>query len=162
AGNFPELIPVVKASLTDKTIDPYLKLVEDAGLQAVFVESDIKYGSKEDEDAALKSLLAIKLDDLHLKETVISHFMTKFKKLSEDELSSIKKQLLEGFSPDDAYSLGVPLSRPCSPLAQMEFQSFDEMPLAAVTDEANGSQSGRKASLSISKLDVLSANELLD
>ncbi|MFQ6661780.1 hypothetical protein Gotur_029813 [Gossypium turneri] len=162
AGNFPELIPVVKASLTDKTIDPYLKLVEDAGLQAVCVESDIKYGSKEDEDAALKSLLAIKLDDLHLKETVISHFMTKFKKLSEDELSSIKKQLLEGFSPDDAYSLGVPLSRPCSPLAQMEFQSFDEMPLAAVTDEANGSQSRRKASLSISKLDVLSANELLD
>ncbi|PPD69622.1 hypothetical protein GOBAR_DD33489 [Gossypium barbadense] len=162
AGNFPELIPVVKASLTDKTIDPYLKLVEDAGLLAVCVESDIKYGSKEDEDAALKSLLAIKLDDLHLKETVISHFMTKFKKLSEDELSSIKKQLLEGFSPDDAYSLGVPLSRPCSPLAQMEFQSFDEMPLAAVTDEANGSQSGRKASLSISKLDVLSANELLD
>ncbi|TYH55541.1 hypothetical protein ES332_D09G241900v1 [Gossypium tomentosum] len=162
AGNFPELIPVVKASLTDKTIDPYLKLVEDAGLLAVCVESDIKYGSKEDEDAALKSLLAIKLDDLHLKETIISHFMTKFKKLSEDELSSIKKQLLEGFSPDDAYSLGVPLSRPCSPLAQMEFQSFDEMPLAAVTDEANGSQSGRKASLSISKLDVLSANELLD
>ncbi|KAA3454672.1 protein EFR3-like protein B isoform X2 [Gossypium australe] len=162
AGNFPELVPVVKASLTDKTIDPYLKLVEDAGLQAVCVESDIKYGSKEDEDAALKSLLAIKLDDLHLKETVISHFMTKFKKLSEDELSSIKKQLLDGFSPDDAYSLGVPLSRPCSPLAQMEFQSFDEMPLAAVTDEANGSQSGRKASLSISELDVLSANELLD
>ncbi|TYH03775.1 hypothetical protein ES288_A09G245600v1 [Gossypium darwinii] len=84
AGNFPELIPVVKASLTDKTIDPYLKLVEDAGLQAVCVESDIKYGSKEDEDAALKSLLAITLDDLHLKETVISHFMTKFKKLSEE------------------------------------------------------------------------------
>ncbi|XP_016670507.2 protein SEMI-ROLLED LEAF 2 isoform X8 [Gossypium hirsutum] len=84
AGNFPELIPVVKASLTDKTIDPYLKLVEDAGLLAVCVESDIKYGSKEDEDAALKSLLAIKLDDLHLKETVISHFMTKFKKLSEE------------------------------------------------------------------------------
>lgn len=36
------------------------------------------------------------------------------------------------------------------------------MPLAAVTDEANGSQSGLKASLSISKLDVLSANELLN
>lgn len=41
------------------------------------------YGSQEDEDAAMKSLAAIELDDRHLKETVISHFMTKFEKLSE-------------------------------------------------------------------------------
>ncbi|XWS13233.1 hypothetical protein CRYUN_Cryun36dG0020200 [Craigia yunnanensis] len=175
AGNLPELIPIVKASLTDKTVDPYLKLVEDVRLQAVCVKSDddsIAYGSKEDDVAASKSLLAIELDDLHLKETVISHFMTKVEKLSEDELSSIKKQLLESFSPDDAYPLGAPLfmetPRPCSPLAQMEFQAFEEiMPLAAITDEeafpeANGSQSDRKTSLPISTLDVLSVNELLD
>ncbi|XP_022760830.1 uncharacterized protein LOC111307029 [Durio zibethinus] len=176
AGNLPELIPIVKASLTDKTVDPYLKLVEDIGLQAVCMKSDvdsIAYGSKEDDVAALESLLAIELDDLHLKETVISHFMTKFEKLSEDELSSIKKQLLEGFSPDDVYPLGAPLfmetPRPCSPLALMEFQAFEEiMPLAAITDEeeafpeANGSQSDRKTSFSISTLDVLSVNELLD
>ncbi|XVF29341.1 hypothetical protein REPUB_Repub15cG0112500 [Reevesia pubescens] len=175
AGNLPELIPIVKASLTDKTVDPYLKLVEDVGLQAVCVKSDvdsIAYGSKEDDVAALESLLAIVLDDLHLKETVISYFMTKFKKLSEDELSSIKKQLLEGFSPDDAYPLGAPLFMetpgPCSSLAQMELQAFEEiMPLAAITDEeafleANGSQSDRKTSLSIGTLDVLSVNDLLD
>ncbi|XWS35272.1 hypothetical protein CRYUN_Cryun21dG0111900 [Craigia yunnanensis] len=175
AGNLPELIPIVKASLTDKIVDPYLKLVEDVRLQAVCLKSDmesIAYGSKEDDVAASKSLLEIELDDLHLKETVISHFMTKFEKLSEDELSSIKKQLLLGFSPDDAYPLGAPFfmetPRPCSPLAQMEFQAFEEiMPLAAITDEeafseANGSHSDRKASLSISTLDVLSVNELLD
>ncbi|KAG5025840.1 hypothetical protein JHK86_021754 [Glycine max] len=38
-----------------------------------------------------------------------------------DELSSTKNQLLQGFSPDDAYPSGPPLfmetSRPCSPLA---------------------------------------------
>ncbi|XWS09313.1 hypothetical protein CRYUN_Cryun40dG0074800 [Craigia yunnanensis] len=175
AGNLPELIPIVKASLTDKTVDPYLKLVEDVRLQAVCVKSDVDsraYGSKEDDVAASKSLLAIELDDLHLKETVISHFMTKSEKLSEDELSNIRKQLLEGFSPDDAYPLGAPLfmetPRPCSPLAQMEFQAFEEiMPLAAITDEetfpeVNGSQSDRKTSLPISTLDVLSVNELLD
>ncbi|XVF37721.1 hypothetical protein REPUB_Repub20aG0034000 [Reevesia pubescens] len=174
AGNLPKLIPIVKASLTDKTVDPYLKLVEDVGLQAVCVKFDadsVVYGSREDDVAALESLLAIELDDLHLKETVISHFMTKFEKLSEDELSSMKKQLLEGFSPDDSYPLGAPLfmetPRPCS-LAQMEFQAFEEiMPLAAETDEeafpeANGSQSDRKTSLSISTLDVLSVNEILD
>ncbi|PPR95337.1 hypothetical protein GOBAR_AA25330 [Gossypium barbadense] len=174
AGDLPELIPIVKASLTDKIVDPYLKLVEDVRLQAR-VKSDVDsvaYGSKEDDAAALKALLAIELDDLHLKETVISHFMIKIDKLSEDELSSIKKQILEGFSPDDAYPFGAPLfmetPRPCSPLAQMEFQAFEEiMPLAAITDdeafpEGNGSQSGRKASLSLSTLDVLSVNELLD
>ncbi|TYH49692.1 hypothetical protein ES332_D10G153800v1 [Gossypium tomentosum] len=175
AGDLPELIPIVKASLTDKIVDPYLKLVEDVRLQAVGVKSDVDsvaYGSKEDDAAASKALLAIELDDLHLKETVISHFMIKFDKLSEDELSSIKKQILEGFSPDDAYPFGAPLfmetPRPCSPLAQMEFLAFEEiMPLAAITDdeafpEGNGSQSGRKASLSLSTVDVLSVNELLD
>ncbi|KAH1047138.1 hypothetical protein J1N35_037922 [Gossypium stocksii] len=175
ASDLPELIPIVKASLTDKIVDPYLILVEDVRLQAVRVKSDVDsvaYGSKEEDAAASKALLAIELDDLHLKETVISHFMIKFDKLSEDELSSIKKQILEGFSPDDAYPFGAPLfmetPRPCSPLAQMEFQAFEEiMPLAAITDdeafpEGNGSQSGRKASLSLSTLDVLSVNELLD
>ncbi|XP_021290264.1 protein EFR3 homolog B isoform X2 [Herrania umbratica] len=174
AGNLPELIPIVKASLTDKTVDPYLKLVEDIQLQAVCVKSDVDgvaYGSKEDDLAASKFLLSIEPDP-HLKETVISHLMTRFEKLSEDELSSIKKQLLQGFSPDDAYPLGAPLfmetPRPCSPLAQMGFQAFEEiLPLAAMTDEeafpeANGSQSDRKTSLSISTLDVLSVNELLD
>ncbi|GMI71859.1 EFR3 OF PLANT 3 [Hibiscus trionum] len=161
ASNFPELISIVKAYLTDKTADPYLKLDEDVGLQAVCEKSDITYGSKEDDDDALKSLLAIELDDLHLREIVISHFKTKFEKLSEDDLSTIKKQLREGFSPDDSYTLGVSLSRPCS-LEWMESQSVEEMALAAVTDEEAGSQACQKASLPISELDVLSANELLD
>ncbi|KAE8718344.1 putative serine/threonine-protein kinase GCN2-like [Hibiscus syriacus] len=175
AGNIPELIPIVKASLTDQTVDPYLKLVEDMRLQAVHVKSDVDgvaYGSQEDDAAASKTFLAIELDDLHLKETVISHFMTKFDKFYEDDLSSIKKQILEGFSPDDAYPFGAPLfmetPRPCSPLAQMEFHPFEEiLPLATITDdeafpEANGSQLDRKASVSLSTLDVLSVNELLD
>lgn len=49
----------------------------------------------------------------------------------QEELSSIKKQVLQGFSPDDDYPLGGPLfmetPRPCSPLARMEFQAFDEV-----------------------------------
>jgi hypothetical protein len=49
----------------------------------------------------------------------------------QDELSSIKKQLAQGFSPDDAYPLGPPLfmetPRSCSPVAQIEFPDFDEV-----------------------------------
>ncbi|GAV90898.1 hypothetical protein CFOL_v3_34298 [Cephalotus follicularis] len=174
AGNFLELIPIVTASLTDETVDPYLELIGDVRVQVVCIDSDkVKrvYGSQEDDNAALKSLSAIELDDHLLKESVVSHIMSKFGTLSEDELSGINKQLLEEFSPDDAYPLGAPLfletPRPCSPLALMEFQAFDEvMPSAALTDEEaypepNGSQSDRKSSLSINTLDILSVNELL-
>ncbi|KAG5530829.1 hypothetical protein RHGRI_025709 [Rhododendron griersonianum] len=172
AGTLPELVPLIKSSLTNETVDPYLMLVEDIRLQAVLSGEEKSYGSDEDEVAALKSLSAIELGDKELRETVISHLMTKFGKLSEEELSSIRKQLLEGFSPDDAYPLGGPLfmetPRPCSPLAQMESQAFDEvMNLDALSDEEafpepNGSQSGRKTSLSVNSLDILSVNQLLD
>ncbi|KAM6566790.1 hypothetical protein CsatA_025918 [Cannabis sativa] len=174
-GNFPELIPLVKASLTNKTVDPHLQLVDDAWLQAAFTgydKGDISYGSQDDEVSALDSLSAIELDEERLKETVISLFMNKFTKLSEDELLSIKKQLLQGFSPDDAYPLGAPLfmetPRPCSPLAQLDFPDHDEvMPGGALTDEEafpepSGSQSDRKTSISISSLDILSVNQLLE
>ncbi|CAL2228959.1 unnamed protein product [Prunus armeniaca] len=176
AGDLPELIPIFKASLEDKMVDPCLQLVDDTWLQAVSIESykeKISYGSlQEDEVATFNSLSAVELDDQLLKETVISHFMTKFAKLSEDELSSIKKELLQGFSPDDAFPLGAPLfmetPRPCSPLAQIDFPDFDEvMPPGSLTDEEafpepSGSQSDRKTSLSINTLDILSVNQLLD
>ncbi|XP_044466327.1 protein SEMI-ROLLED LEAF 2-like isoform X1 [Mangifera indica] len=175
AGNLLELIPIVKSSLTEQTVDPFLELVEDIRLQAVYAESGkmkIAYGSEEDEVCALKSLSAIELNDHQLKEIVISQIMTKFAKLPEDELSGMKEQLFEGFSLDDAYPLGAPLfmetPQPCSPLARMELQAFDEvMPLAVLTDEeafteAFGSQSDRKTSLSINSHDVLSVDELLE
>ncbi|XP_048333178.2 protein SEMI-ROLLED LEAF 2 isoform X1 [Ziziphus jujuba] len=173
AGNLTELIPIVKASLTDKMVDPNLQLVDDIRLQAV-IESKEKMlcRSQEDAVAALNSLSAIERDDHTLKEAAVSHFTTKYAKLSEDELSSIKKQLTQGFSPDDGYPLGAPLfmetPRPCSPLAHMDVEGFDEvMNPAALTDEetlpeASGSQSDRKTSISISTFDVLSVNQLLE
>ncbi|KAF5942104.1 hypothetical protein HYC85_019746 [Camellia sinensis] len=192
-GNLPELIPLIKSSLTDETVDPYLKFMEDIRLHAVSFDEANGYGSQEDEVAALKSLSTIELGEKQLRETVLSHLMTELAELSQsikefiqaglelagdsnlaqlDELSGIRKQLLEGFSPDDAYPMGAPLfletPRLPSPLAQMEAQAFDEvMPLDALTDdesfpEPNGSQSGRKTSLSINSLDILSVNQLLE
>lgn len=61
-------------------------MVDDIRLQAVSIESDggkIRYGSEEDEVTASKSLSAIESDDQKLKETVISHFLSKSAKLSE-------------------------------------------------------------------------------
>ncbi|KAK9159512.1 hypothetical protein Syun_005853 [Stephania yunnanensis] len=172
-ANLPQLVPCVKATLTEKTVDPFLELIEDARLVAVASENKMTvYGSQDDEVAALKSLSEIEVDDGRLKETVMSYFMKKFEKLSEDNLSDIKKQLLQGFSPDDAYPLGAALfmetPRPCSPLTNMLFQAFDEaIPPAALTDEeafleVNGSQSDHKSSISINALEILSVNQLLE
>ncbi|KAK7341583.1 hypothetical protein VNO80_24518 [Phaseolus coccineus] len=172
AGNFLELIPKVKASLTNTTVDPFLELVDDVRLCAVYKESEkIVYGSQEDDVSAMKTLSAVKLDDNELKETVISFFLTKFSELSEDELSTIKKQLVQGFSPDDAYPLGPPLYMETpgqsSPLAQIEFPDFDEIvnPAALMDEETrpelSGSQSDRKSSLSSNNPDILSVNQLL-
>ncbi|KAL6970765.1 hypothetical protein U1Q18_030454 [Sarracenia purpurea var. burkii] len=172
AGNLPELIPLIKSSLTNETVDPYLQLVEDIRLHAVSSAEEKGYGTDEDEVAALRSLSIIELGDKQLRETVISQLLTKFGNLSEEELSGIRNQLLQGFSPDDAYPLGAPLfmetPRPCSPLARMESLAFDEdTHIDALTDEEafpepNGSQSGRKTSLSTNSLDILSVNQLLE
>ncbi|KAF2300211.1 hypothetical protein GH714_010716 [Hevea brasiliensis] len=160
---------------TRSKADPYLESVEDIRLQTVYLKYDggkMVYGSEEDEVAASKSLSAVELDNHLLKETLISQFVTKFAKLTEDDLSGIKEQLHQEFSPDDAYPLGAPLfmetPRPCSPLAQIEFQAIEEiMPAASLTDdesvtEANGNLSDRKTSLSVNSLDILSVNELLE
>lgn len=172
AGNLPELSPVVKSSLTDQMVDPYLKLGEDVRLQTASGSEAYSYGSQEDEIAALQSLSTVELEDEKFKEFIMLHFTTKCGTLSEVELSSIRKQLWERFEPDDAYPLGIPLymetPHPCSPLAQIEFETFDEvLATPSLIDEeaisdANGSQSGRKTSLSINSLDILSVNQLLE
>lgn len=69
-------------------------LVEDIRLQAVLSGEEKSYGSDEDEVDALKSLSAIELGDKELRETVISHLMTKFGKLSE----VIFQRLVPGYS----------------------------------------------------------------
>ncbi|XP_038885076.1 protein SEMI-ROLLED LEAF 2 isoform X2 [Benincasa hispida] len=175
AGDLPELTPIIKASLDNKMVDPHLQLVNDTRLQAVRVRSEkdsVPFGSEEDEVAALKFLAMRELDEQQLKETVVSHFTIKYANLSEAELSSIKEQLLHGFLPDEAYPLGAPLfmetPRPCSPLAKLAFPHYEEgMAPAALTDdeaflEPSGSQSDRKTSISISNLDILSVNQLLE
>ena len=173
AGNFPDLIPKVKSSLTEATVDPFLKLVDDIRLQAVCIESEKTiYGSQEDEIAAINSLSAVESDDEQLKETVISYFMIKFSKLSKDELSNIKTQILQGFSVDEAYPSGPSLFMETpgqfSPRDQIEFPDFDEIETSKFSigeesgPEPSGSQSDRRTSLSTNTTDVLSVNQLLE
>ncbi|KAI3503996.1 hypothetical protein L1887_32540 [Cichorium endivia] len=174
SGHILELIPIVRSTLTKETMDPYLSLDEDMKLQVSFTKhgEDNCYGSQKDEDDAMKALSAIKLKDQLLKDTLLSHLVPKIENLSEEEKSNMKTQISEGFSPDDEFPLGGPLFMdtplPCSPIAQTDFQAFDEvMPHADETDEdmfqdQYGNQSARKDSLSMNSLDILSVNQLLE
>lgn len=60
-------------------------MIEESRLQAICIatDSEKEYGPQEDEAAALESLSAIDIDDSQLKEIVISHFMKKYRQLSQ-------------------------------------------------------------------------------
>ncbi|KAK1430463.1 hypothetical protein QVD17_13204 [Tagetes erecta] len=174
ASHLLELIPIVRSTLTEETMDPYLALDEGMRLHVTSTKpgEDNIYGSQKDEAAALKSLSALEINDQQLKHTLLTQLLLKLEKLSEEEQLNVKAQLSQEFSPDDEFPLGGPLFMetplPCSPVAQTDFQAFDEvMPHADETDddafqEQYGGQSGRKDSLSMNSLDILSVNQLLE
>ncbi|XP_027909256.1 uncharacterized protein LOC114168575 [Vigna unguiculata] len=112
AYNVLSLISIAKTTLTDKTMDPFLRLVSDAKLQAVADTArkpSLAYGSKEDDEDALKSLSAIKLTESQSKES-FSTMIVQSLGISFNESSILRERLLEDFSPDDACPLGCQLS----------------------------------------------------
>ncbi|KAL9296099.1 hypothetical protein ACSQ67_021995 [Phaseolus vulgaris] len=112
AYNILSLISIAKSTLTDKTMDPFLQLVSDCKLQAVadaVRKPSRAYGSKEDDEEALKSLSAIKLTESQSKES-FSTMIVQSLGISFNESSILKERLLGDFTPDDACPLGCQLS----------------------------------------------------
>ncbi|WOH06488.1 hypothetical protein DCAR_0625916 [Daucus carota subsp. sativus] len=104
AYNISPLIPCVKATITNKMVDPFLCLVEDCKLKAVDNESGhrkIIYGSDEDDNTALKFLSKLELTESQSKESLASLLVETLENLSDSETSTIKEQLLSIFVPDD-------------------------------------------------------------
>ncbi|KAL6911589.1 hypothetical protein ACP4OV_000394 [Aristida adscensionis] len=145
AYNIPSLIPIVKDMLTESTVDPYLRLVEDCRLQAHDRAADPClriYGSKEDDDLALKSLSNIQMNEDQSKETTVSLILNSLEGLSEPELSTIKNQLLEEFSADDDCPLGSNYTEapsisksPAHPNAKMHQKSLEVIPKGFVFED---------------------------
>lgn len=70
--------------ITSYQVDPFLQLVDDCKLQAVNTGLDRKvYGSKEDDEDALKSLSAIEIVDTQSKESFAA-MIAKFLGMSSD------------------------------------------------------------------------------
>ncbi|KAF0931195.1 hypothetical protein E2562_002544 [Oryza meyeriana var. granulata] len=137
AFSVPSLIPLLKDLLTESTVDPFLRLVEDCKLQVV--ESCLTvYGSKEDDDLALKYLSNIKLND-QSKQASVSLILDSLKNLPEAELSTIRKQLLEEFSADDVCPLGSHMidstSKSPSYKAKLHQKSLEVIPVGFIFED---------------------------
>ncbi|KDP43492.1 hypothetical protein JCGZ_16779 [Jatropha curcas] len=110
AFNILPLVSCARATITDKTVDPFLKLVDECKLQAVINPTGPRkvYGSKEDNEDALKSLAAIEITDSQTKES-FANMIAKFTGKSSKQDSALKEQLLKDFVPDDVCPLGADL-----------------------------------------------------
>ena len=64
-------------------VDPFLCLVEDSRLQALDSTVEPCYGSKQDDDLALKSLSNIDMNEEQSKETSVSNIVSSLEELSE-------------------------------------------------------------------------------
>ncbi|ONM19860.1 hypothetical protein ZEAMMB73_Zm00001d004962 [Zea mays] len=92
--------------------------------------SEMVYGSEEDENDALDFLSAISEHDTELIETVMCHFREKFENLPE-KFNGVEEQLFQEFSLDDLFPLVAPLfmetPHSCSMYAEKAEQCFDEV-----------------------------------
>ncbi|KAL2320766.1 hypothetical protein Fmac_029735 [Flemingia macrophylla] len=111
--NIDRLVQSAKEVLTGRKVDPYLELIEDYKLQAVSFAPDnltIKYGSKEDDERALGTLIEL-LSHIHkTRELFASEIIKSLEMFAKAELSSIREQLLEEFAPDALCELGSQLT----------------------------------------------------
>ncbi|PRQ44678.1 hypothetical protein RchiOBHm_Chr3g0481871 [Rosa chinensis] len=173
AYNFFSLVDRVKAALTDKKVDPFLHLVEEYKLQAVKAGPDhptYLYGSKEDDNLALKSLSQIVITEEQSRESFASAIVKSLDNLSESELSSIKEELLNDFIPDDICPLGAQLfTEAPKKLYQVDFTNSESIkedaPLFSMEDDSvPGSSNSHQNSVELS-MDLpilLNVNQLME
>ncbi|XP_022960135.1 uncharacterized protein LOC111460970 isoform X2 [Cucurbita moschata] len=166
AYNIMPLVPRAKAALTSETVDPFLKLVEDCKLQVVNLGQDNPkqvYGSKEDNENAAKSLSAVDQSESQSKKSFANLILQTCENMSENELSSIREQLLQDFLPDDACPLGAQLFvtpgeiYKCGPLKE---ETSDLVDNGNLCDEPQ-SQNELEIENPLESPTVMSADELL-
>ncbi|XP_022970281.1 uncharacterized protein LOC111469294 isoform X2 [Cucurbita maxima] len=113
AYNIMPLAPRAKVALTSEVVDPFLRLVEDCKLQAANLGQDHRrpgYGSKEDNENAVKSLSVVDTSESQSKESFAKLILQTLQNMSQNELPSIREQLLRDFFPDDTCPLGTQFS----------------------------------------------------
>ncbi|BFG38111.1 hypothetical protein CerSpe_243850 [Prunus speciosa] len=170
AYNILSLVHRAKASLMDKTVDPFLHLVEDRKLQAVKTGSDhptIAYGSKEDDNLALKSLSEIAITEEQTREFFASQIVKSLDKLSDSELSTIREQLVSEFLPGDVCPLGAQLFMDApQKLYQVDLSNSEaikeDAPIFSLDDDSFPGSFDSQKNNSVNLPDLLSVNQLME
>ncbi|KAI3838111.1 hypothetical protein MKW98_009062 [Papaver atlanticum] len=166
-----QIIPLVvrtKALLTDKTVDPFLQLVQDSRLQAIGNGSDFPskvYGSKEDDATSLKVLSEIEITDNQTKESLASMVLKGMGNLSDAEMSTIREQLLNEFLPDDECPLGAQFTSGTTFLnegARATFTIGDDDDEDEDGHETSESKTDACLFVGMQSPNLLSVNQLLD
>lgn len=166
AYNILPLVFRVKAVLSGKTVDPFLCLVDDQKLKAVNggaeQATNIAYGSKEDDNVALKTLAQIQITEDQSKESLASEILKSLGELSESDSSNLRSQLLNDFVPDDACPLGAEFME----AAQRTDKGDDSDSIASFEDdvlpESFEIQTKQNSELALATPNFLSVNQLLE
>ncbi|KAJ1429957.1 hypothetical protein SESBI_08019 [Sesbania bispinosa] len=160
AYNIIPLVHSTKEVLTEKKVEPFLRLIEDHKLQAVSFAPDnltINYGSKEDDDRALSTLSELLTSAHQMQECFASDIISSLEMFSKAELSSVREKLLEEFSPDDTCEFRSQLIMNM-PKKDASGVSIDDDFIPELLE----SQIKHCPSLSMEAPSLLSANQLLE
>ncbi|KAI3472191.1 hypothetical protein Pfo_029679 [Paulownia fortunei] len=172
AYNILPLVPHVKATLSNKVVDPFLSLVEDSKLQISETGSGhqkIIYGSKEDDSSALRCLSEIKISEDQTTDSLVSVIIKNLDNLSDSEESTTREQLLKEFLPDDLCSIKGPLFTD-SPKEGHKTDSYNHKSLEkaasilVIDDDSLPDSIGsskHNSQLTIENLNLLSVDQLL-
>uniref|UniRef100_F6HL01 Protein EFR3-like B n=1 Tax=Vitis vinifera TaxID=29760 RepID=F6HL01_VITVI len=164
------LVPCAKAALLDRMVDPFLHLVQDNKLQAVNSGSDCAskvYGSKEDDECALKALSQIKIAEEQTRESFATIIVKSLENLSESESSILREQLVHEFLPDDVYLWGTQMLLDATRLDFKSNESPEEAAAISATDDdafldLYDSQTKHDLQLSVQNPNLLGINQLLE
>ncbi|KAI9162132.1 hypothetical protein LWI28_024165 [Acer negundo] len=171
AYNVLPLVQSSKVTLTEKTVDPFLRLVGEKKLKAVNSGSGQPkdaFGSKEDDDLALKFLSEIVITDDQTRESFASEIVKSLENMSDSELSSIKEQVLDDFLPDDVCPLGaqcidtskvyLDYSKTCKYNKEEPLLTIDD----DVLTDSSESQTNHNTELALGITDLLSVDQLIE
>ncbi|KAL8232689.1 hypothetical protein R6Q57_002467 [Mikania cordata] len=102
------LVPLAKASLANKIVDPYLCLVDDCKLTVGSGVDQLKSGfcSKDDNQTALKSLSEIRLTQDQIAKSLADAIGKHLETAVGFEIISFEEELLDRFVPDDMCPMG--------------------------------------------------------
>lgn len=125
--NIPGITAQIKGPLATGQVDPFLELDENS-LRTTKLDVS-HYGTSANNASAAELLASIRMQDIS-NETLVSLILSNLSAF-EAELSDLREELLQNFSPDDGFTFGLDIqlntARPWTSALFEKIMSFDEV-----------------------------------